>query len=277
MVFTVKEGWNLKRIRHTFAIFVLILCLLPSSIHATLTSDSSLTAPVLDAGNFLSDGEEASLVMMIEALKTKTGFDIGIIMMDESAYYYNFLSEVKNSIAPKYFTNNRFIFAFNMSNREVLIEVNGTARDRMSDTQTDLFLDEITGHLQNEDYYTSGKVFLELLDSRLSGEVTSVEKNYLQQVDSGEKSSVLLISFFMSLVIASLTTLFFVQSMNNVKTQDNAVSYTEQGSFHVSHNRERFLYRNITKVPRPQNNSSGGRSGGGSLGGRSSGGRSRGF
>lgn len=59
--------------------------------------------------------------------------------------------------------------------------------------------------------------------------------------------------------------------LKSVRKQAAASSYVRQGSMVLTQRRDLFLYRNVTRTPRPKSNPSSGRSGGGS---RSTGGRS---
>ncbi|MCL1878444.1 MAG: hypothetical protein FWF80_06270 [Defluviitaleaceae bacterium] len=50
--------------------------------------------------------------------------------------------------------------------------------------------------------------------------------------------------------------------LKSVKTERTACNYTRGGSFRTTNQKDTFLYNNIVRIPRPQNNS-GGRRGGG--------------
>ncbi|MFI3225763.1 MAG: hypothetical protein R3Y09_00020 [Clostridia bacterium] len=92
----------------------------------------------------------------------------------------------------------------------------------------------------------------------------------------------ILIAFVISAVIAGAYLVSLVKEMNNVKVQDSAGSYTIANSFRLNAQSDKFLFSNVVKRAKSQNNSSsrnrpGGPRGGGRPGGRSGGGgRSRG-
>lgn len=84
------------------------------------------------------------------------------------------------------------------------------------------------------------------------------------------------ISLLIGVAVASVAVLVMRSSMNTAKKQHSAEDYVKSGSYRLNVHRDLFLYRQVTKTPKANNSSSGGRSGGGSSVHRSSGGRSHG-
>ena len=58
-------------------------------------------------------------------------------------------------------------------------------------------------------------------------------------------------------VISGIILLFMRASMNTKNPQHNATNYETSGSYHLSQHQDLFLYSNISKRPKPQNNNSG--------------------
>lgn len=84
-----------------------------------------------------------------------------------------------------------------------------------------------------------------------------------------------LIALAIGAVVAGIAVLIMRSTMNTAKRQANAVDYIKAGSYQVNVHRDMFLYRQVTKTPKPDNSSSGSRGGGSSVH-RSSGGASHG-
>lgn len=86
--------------------------------------------------------------------------------------------------------------------------------------------------------------------------------------------------FLIALVIGAVSALIAVlvmrSKMNTAKFRSGASDYIKNGSYHLHHRSDMFLYSRVTKTPRPKNTNTGGR-GGSSVhmggGGRSHGGR----
>jgi len=53
--------------------------------------------------------------------------------------------------------------------------------------------------------------------------------------------------------------MFIVRSkLKSVRAERTACNYTRSGSFRTTNSNDTFLFRNITKIPIPKNNNSGG-------------------
>lgn len=218
--------------------------------------------PVLDFAELLTPQEEALLVEQIRQLKTAYGYDFGVLVLDDATLSQELQNDVKYDYAPLYFQENRFVFALNMGNRRMAIEVNGTARDEVSDNDTTAITDKAAHHFTNGNYYQGFADMLDLTEGHLDG-----------SVDFQEKLPLYGISLVSALLVAAAVTWWNVKKMNNVEQQDRASGYITQAEFKITLDRETYLYRNVVKTPKQTNNGSG-RGGGG---GRSSGGTSRGF
>lgn len=71
-----------------------------------------------------------------------------------------------------------------------------------------------------------------------------------------------------SLVIAGLYVWSLYKAMNNVEMQKQANVYMAEDTFVMHKEHDKFLYSNVTKVPRPRDNKGGGPGGhGGGPGG----------
>lgn len=249
-----------------FSVFLLCFVLFQG---INLQVYATQTPPVMDFGNLLTASEEQELEVEIQRLVNKTGFGFGIILYDEPATYSNFLSYIKNDVGATYYQSNRFIMALNLTTREMILEVNGTARDEISDAQSNLLVDKVAPYFSRGDYYGGMSLFLELIESHLASPSGSSSLSSTTE----QKATILFFSFVMSLAVAGSTTYFFWQSMNTVRDQDSASEYLKKEKFSVTHNQERYLSRTVIRTPIQQNNPGGGGHGGG----RSSGGVSRGF
>lgn len=82
---------------------------------------------------------------------------------------------------------------------------------------------------------------------------------------SYSSSSDLLVTALIIVAISALIAFAYVKSlsskMNNIKNQTSASNYTVLNSFKLTQKHDRFLFRNVTRVPRQQNNMHGGHGG----------------
>ena len=95
--------------------------------------------------------------------------------------------------------------------------------------------------------------------------------DYLEnEPDSGFS---ILLSLLAGAAIAGIVILVMRSAMNTKRMQHSAANYETEGSYHLRQHQDLFLYSDVTKRPRPQNNSSGGSSVHRSSSGRTHGGR----
>lgn len=87
-----------------------------------------------------------------------------------------------------------------------------------------------------------------------------------QPVPFGEA---LLIALGIGLLVALIVTLIMKGQLRSVRFKHSASDYVRSGSLRLTQSHDLYLYRNVTRTPRPKNNSSHGPHGGhGGRGGR---------
>jgi len=73
----------------------------------------------------------------------------------------------------------------------------------------------------------------------------------------------LILALFVCILIAagiSAGIMFFVRGkLKSVRSERTACNYTRKESFKTTKSNDTFLFRNISKIPLPQNNNSGGK------------------
>lgn len=65
---------------------------------------------------------------------------------------------------------------------------------------------------------------------------------------------IILICLAVAAAAAFVVTGMMKAQLKSVRRQDSAGSYIVEGSFRLTHSRELFLYRNVTRHARPKNN-----------------------
>lgn len=79
---------------------------------------------------------------------------------------------------------------------------------------------------------------------------------YLYEDVIGDFGAMLIICLVIGLVAALITTLAMKAQLRSVRPRYEANSYVVQGSFRLDHSRDIYLFRNVTRTPKPKNNSS---------------------
>ena len=85
----------------------------------------------------------------------------------------------------------------------------------------------------------------------------SAASNGQNTKDSFNLGKVLLICVAIGIVIGLITVLAMKSQLKSVRMQNQANNYMIPGSMHLTHSADIFLYRNVTRVAKPQNNNTG--------------------
>ena len=227
----------MKRKLISIAICLLIFCslILPASAAKVLVNDIA---------SLMTSEETASLSLASEALREEYGLDVVILTIP------NLMGKSAEAFADDFYDNNRYsddgvLFLLDMGSRQWHISTAGTAIELLSDRDLMELEDKVIPYFSEGRYYEGFCRFQELLPRLLTND---------QQSNSG-------INFFLSLLvgagIAGIALLVMRSTMNTKKPQRSADNYQNDGSYHLRTHQDLFLYSNVTKRPRPQNNSSG--------------------
>jgi uncharacterized protein len=149
-----------------------------------------------------------------------------------------------------------------MEEREWYIYTTGDAFDFLTDAALDDIEDAIVPLLSEGDYYEAFMTYASLCDKYLT---MGQEGNIYHGTFPWGQNIVI------ALIIGAVVGLIVVSSMQaqlkSVRPRREAHEYTRPGSMNVTRSRDLFLYRTVSRRPKPKDSSSG-RSGGSSSGGR---------
>jgi uncharacterized protein len=149
-----------------------------------------------------------------------------------------------------------------MEEREWYIHTEGDAAKYLTDAALDDIEDAIVPLLSEGDYYEAFMTYASLCDKYLT---MGQEGNIYHGTFPWGQNIVI------ALIIGAVVGLIVVSSMQaqlkSVRPRREAHEYTRPGSMNVTRSRDLFLYRTVSRRPKPKDSSSGG-SGGSSSGGR---------
>ncbi|MBR4864102.1 MAG: TPM domain-containing protein [Oscillospiraceae bacterium] len=241
--------------KRTISFLLLLLCL--SLLAAPFAS--AVMPMVTDDASLLSDGERSSLEAMLQQLSDTYSVQIAVVTTD-SAEGYNMDSLVEyiyDTYDYGYGTgNDGVLLLIAMDVREFRILSNGFAGDAIGAYEIDAISEAITPDLSAGFYADAFETFAEECEYYLEGYLYGYSFDF---------STNLLIAVVIGVVISLIVVLIMKGQLKSVKLQKHANSYVRSGSFNLTQSGDYFMYRNISRTPRPQDNSSGGgsRSGGG--------------
>lgn len=242
-------------------IALLFLCLL--LLCPAVSADLSLPR-FFDETALLSESESSRLEGLLREVSTATQTDVLICVYEDRSVY----------AADSYFDDNGYgegnsrsgvLLFLSMEERDWRILTNGDAYFAFNDDALDQMEDEVISLLSEDDYYGAfcryAELSREVLDAYAAGEEYKAPFSW---------PVALIISLVIGLIAGFLTVSILKKPMNSVAMQRRATDYVSE-PLALTQERDRFLYRTVTKVPKPKPQSSSGSrsSGGGFRGGRS--------
>ena len=181
-----------------------------------------------------------------------------------------------------------------MDTREWAFSTSGNGIYAFTDYSLEILSEELIPYLSSGEYYEGFSHYLSCLPTYLDafqdgkpvdGYASDYDPSSTEDVVYYEEpltwSDAIIFSSIIGLVVAGISVAVMVFSMNTKRRQSGAGDYLVDNSFQLQTNRDYFLFSNVTKTKRvEENNSNGGSHGGGgshvhtSSSGRSHGGRS---
>ncbi len=239
--------------KRIFSLVLLVLCL---SLSATVFASPTL---LTDEAGLLTAGEQRAIADKLQQVSDAYGAQIAVATIS-SAEGYNMdalVEYIYDEVGYGYGADKAgVLLLIAMDVREYRILSNGFAGDAIGNFEIDQISERIVPDLSDGDYGAAFMTFAEECDDYLDGYLNGFPFDF---------GTNLLIAVVIGLVISLIVVLIMKGQLKSVRQQSHADSYVRSGSFKLTQSGDYFMYRNVTRTPRPQNNSSGGsHSGGGS-------------
>ncbi len=241
-------------------LFAVLLCL--SSF--TVAYAEGTSPRLVDEADILFDFEEEELLSLLDEISERQQFDVVVVTVQSLDGYS------VQAYADDYYDYNGYGFGSSfdgallllaMDEREWYISTCGYGITALTDYGIEYIGDEMLSDLSNDFYYDAFVTFAELCDDF----VTQAVNGEAFDVHNAPKGKFpffknLLIALVIGLVVGLIAVLIMKAQLKSVSFKANANSYEKQGSMQVTGAREFFLYRNVNRVKKAENNSGGGSS-----------------
>ncbi len=252
---------------------LLLFTLAPTALAATIPTERQ-KARLVDDADILDTVSENKLLSYLNELSEELECDIAVVTVNDLG------GKGAQAYADDYYDRNGYgygkgddglLFLISMTERRWAISTYGLAFSAIGERDLDILEDEIVPYLSAGRYYDAFTAFAEL-----SYEMIEEHKR------TGGKTpfaygKAIVISLGIGLVGGLIAVTVMKGKLKSVRSRADASEYIGNGGLKLSLSRDRYLYRTVTKVPRPKQSSSGGGGGHVSSSGRSHGGRSGGF
>lgn len=249
-------------------ILSVLLCVILALLLAVPAYAADSQPRILDKADLLTAEEEAVLEEVSYQFCVENSLDAVILTVNDlggksiSTFADNWYDQNGYGVGTD---SSGLILVVSMAERELYISTCGEAINRLNDRELDGIIGEISYDLSDGSYFSAFIVFFDAVERNLDYDSGAV--------NSGEAPKInWLLSILIGAVAAAITVMIMSGTMNTKRKQHSAGDYVRQGSYDLKNRQDIFLYSNVSKVKREQNNSSGG----GTSVHRSSSGRSHG-
>ena len=236
-----------------------------SAILLTLAMLLALALPVMAAGgdylvddaDLFTSAQERSLSKLLKEISQEYEVDVVVVTADDLG------GKSSQSYADDFFDYGGYgedgiLWLIDMDNRQSTFSTTGTCIDIFNDDTLELFQDELTPYLTDEEYKEAVEHFGALCREYLGFDVLTA----------------LLIALVVGLVVAAIATAVMKGQLKSVHSKADAADYMKPGSLQLTEARDFYLYHTMTRVAKPKDNGSSTHT---SSSGRSHGGSSRSF
>ena len=239
---------------------VLLSCLLVVLLVVPVFGVHAAVPLVVDQSELLSVTEVYALSELLEASADALGMDVVVLTVDsldeKSAMRY----------ADDYYDQNGYdydgiLLLVCMNEREYWISTSGSAISAFTDAELDRMGSRLVPDLQQGEYFDAFCLFAD--DVRTYGMSGGVETE-------PNLFATIAVCVGIGAGVGFLVVFVMKAQMKSVRREKTAGNYAVNGSFHLLTNSDIYLYRNVTRREKPQNNGSGSHRG---SSGRSHGGR----
>lgn len=235
-------------------ILVLTLCL---TLALPVLADN--TGFVRDGADLLGPREESDLESELGRISREYDTDVFVVTVDSIG------GRRGQSYTEDYFDehfgrdHDGILLLITMQEREYWIIGNGFGAKAMSNSDIDRICDHIEPYLRDANYAEAFQRFAKDCEQQLDGAVNGFPFQF---------GKMLLISLVVGFVVALVVVLVLAAQLRSARRRNTAEGYASKGSFHLTGAFDIYLYRNVSRRPRQDSSSGGGRgSGGGSRSG----------
>lgn len=229
--------------------FLLVLALLPVLAFSVFAAEPK----VVDQASLLAEDDAASLTTQAQRLTDQYQMDVVILTIPSLNGRYI------ESYADDYYDSHGYgvgedfsgvLLLIVMDTREWAISTCGKAIAALPDRAIDDLFDVMADDLSNGDYSQAFEAYLTELEDWFRAYWDD------QTVDAGDYLRVILVSLVAGAAVGGIAILVMRSQMNTAKAQSGAASYLTDGSFHFTRRSDIFLYSNVSRTRKVQNNSS---------------------
>lgn len=212
---------------------------------------------LFDEAGLLSSSEYTEISQKLYEISTRQNMDVAVVTV-ESTGYLSAQDYADNIQEDLYGVNSDGILLLvDMELRDWHVTTIGYGITVVTDAGLDYMSEQFVPYLSDGDYLEAFDTYAELCDEFIAQAKSGdpFDSHNLPKAPFNFFMS-LLIALVVGLVVALIVTGVLRGQLKSVRSQANATDYVKQGSLEVSESRDFFLYRQVSRRPKPKNNGS---------------------
>ena len=226
---------------------------------------------VVDGAELLTDDEVSALSDMLDEISTRQQMDV-VVMTSDDLQGYDTATECADELYEYCgygFGDEKdgIMLFISMDDRDWAISTCGRAIDVFSEYDCDYIGDEIVPYLSDGEYAAAFERFANLCDRFITnGGIDDDDYDDYRDftIPSERLSPVwILVSIGIGVLIAVLVVGIMRSKLKTVRFQAAASNYVKLGSMQITDSSDLFLYRTMSRTPRPKSNDNSSSGGGG--------------
>ena len=237
-----------------------LLLIVSLCITATIPALAAGGAPrLVDNADLLNDYEEENVSYRLDEVSQRHQLDVVIVTTNtlEGKSIYAYADDFFDYNGYGYGSSrDGILLLVSMENREWWISTCGEAIQIFSDADLDYMGEQMLPHFSAGDYAEAFEMFANLCEGHIIHFASGENDDY--ESDAFDPLTMLLCALVAGLVVALIVTGIFRAQLKSVRTQYAAANYIQQGSLRITGAGEFFLYRNVSKVAKPQDDTGSG-------------------
>lgn len=201
---------------------------------------------VVDECGILSEKELDELNALYDKISTGHNMDVALVIVDTVG------SASHQAFADDYYDHNGYgmgknddgiLFLYAVEDEYTHITTHGSGIDVFTDSNQDSIFDKVNPKIKAGSYVDAFTDYANICDKLIT------------KANSFNFFGSLIISVVIGFVAALIVTGVMKGKLKSVRSQAAAASYMKQGSLAITDSRDMFLYRQVTRTRKAQNNS----------------------
>lgn len=220
------------------------------------------TPRVIDGADLLSADEIKNLIALLDEISERHSVDVAVLTENGTGGFMSTSDYAELFFEQNYGYGDELdgvILFVNMSDREWHIATSGYAITAITDYGLEQIEDEIVGYLSAGKYYKAFEKYADMCD----GFITSAKSGHIYDYYdepmgmSGRRESIfkfsnVIISLAFGFIVSFITVSSMKSQLKTVRMQPGASAYERKNSFNITNSKDLYLYRRVTKTPRPK-------------------------